>query len=437
MTIGGTTVTHHAETDARREDRLPVDLGQPIALSARNPNGDVTIRATDRTDVLVTHVTHGLPEDVDDDGLVTVEAHGNRIDVQVDPHAVGGWGGVDVDLDAVIGQITRAFRWGGSSSSPKLGKFRFPGHGVWCDLAIEVPRTMTGRVEATTASGDIRIEEVSAELALHTSSGDMRAVGTAGSLKLETASGDMTVEGARGWLRAQSASGDVRVFESALDGFHVQTASGDLAVDAALLGDADSRVQTASGDVRLTLRQHVAAGQEPAAALAFHTVSGDANVRSPFRKTERRRWQAGSGGAGPRIDVTTVSGDLHAELAPADPRFIPAASAPAAANGLAPMAPPPPPAAPAPPAPVNDAAPVGTGPAANDANAPASEPLLPAAEAPAEATPSPGLSAAERLAVLEAVERGDIDVEEALRRLEQGEALATPEAPPAGARDDA
>ena len=95
----------------------------------------------------------------------------------------------------------------------------------------------------------------------------------------------------------------------------IQTANGDILLDALLTGDGPFRAQTASGDVRLTLRRPTAGADEPAATLTFHTVSGDAHVTQPFRKTDRRLWQAGAGDRGPRIDVTTVSGDLAAGFA--------------------------------------------------------------------------------------------------------------------------
>jgi hypothetical protein len=132
-------------------------------------------------------------------------------------------------------------------------------------------------------------------------------------------------------------------------------------------------LQTASGDVHLTLRRPAADGAEPAADLAFRTVSGDAHVSAPFRKTDRRRWQSGPGDRGPHIEVQTVNGDLTATIAATEGAFVPAP-----------------------------------------------RPVVVVDEA------TPPQEGAERLAVLEAVERGEIDVEEALRRLDAEEAVANP-----------
>ena len=290
--------------------------------------------------MLIGHATSGSFGDLgDDESELTIDARHNRIEVRANPRVGTGWAGIagDVDLDAVVGQITRAFRRGGHWSSAKPGRARVAvGRHAWSDITIEVPRAITGRVEIHSASGDVRIEGVTSAIALKTMSGDVRVVRTRGDLALQTASGDLVVEGATGHLTAQTASGDVRVTSAQIEGFHIQTANGDILLDGMLTGDGPFRAQTASGDVRLTLRRATAGGEDPAVTLAYQTVSGDAHVTQPFRKTGRRLWQAGSGDSGPHIDVTTVSGDLVAELAAAKSDFVPSSSPASAADHVPP-----------------------------------------------------------------------------------------------------
>ena len=395
-------MTDTADTETRREDRIPVDLNQPIALSVHMFHGDVTVRAAERTDMLIAHHTPGLPRDRDDEAELSIEARNNRIEVRARSRTGSGWAGItgDVDLDGVVGQITRAFRRGGLWSSAEPDKVRsVSGRHEVSDITIEVPQAITGRVEIHSASGDVQIEGVTSEIALNTMSGDVRVLRTSGGLTLQTASGDLVVEGASGRLTALTASGDVRVTSAEIDGFDIQTANGDILVDAMLTGEGTSRAQTANGDVRLTLRRPTAGADEPAATLSFHTVSGDAHVTQPFRKTDRRSWQAGAGDGGPHIDVTTVNGDLTAEIAAVESAF-----ALASPMNDAPSAPPSPHAPPAPPALVI-------------APAQPSPPTEPAQSIAQEETA--------RLAVLEAVERGELDVEEALRRLEAADSSPT------------
>jgi hypothetical protein len=413
-------LTDTADSETRREDRIPVDLNQPIELSVHIPSGDVTVRATERADVLIGHDTPSSLGDLsDDESELTIDARNNRIEVRANPRAGTGWAGIagDVDLDAVVGQITRAFRRGGHWSSAKPGRARVAvGRHAWSDITIEVPLAITGHVEIHSASGDVRIEGITSDIALHTMSGDVRVVRTSGDLALQTASGDLVVEGAIGRLTAHTASGDVRVSSAQIAGFQIQTANGDILLDSMLTGDGPFRAQTASGDVRLTLRQATADGKDQAATLAFQTVSGDAHVMQPFRKTGRRLWQAGSGDSGPHIDITTVSGDLVAELAAAKRDFAPSSRPASAADDV-------PPAAPAPPAPPIPPAqpPSPIEPAPLTVSRPESELELAETNARSNAAQSTVQDDAMRLAVLEAVERGEIDVEEALRRLEAEE----------------
>jgi hypothetical protein len=415
-------VTDTGDLETRREDRIPVDLNQPIVLEVHNPDGDVTIRGTDRTDVLISHSEIGSSGDLgDEESDLIIDAHQNRIEVRVNSVGGTGWAGIagDVDLDAVVGQITRAFRRGGHWSSAKPGKARVAaGRHAWSDITIEVPQMITGRIGVHTASGDVQVEGVTSEIALNTMSGDVRVMRTGGDLILNTASGHLAIEGAIGRLTAQTASGDLNITSVQSEGFDIRTASGDLLLDVNLTGDGPFRAHTVSGDVHLTLRRSTAGGEEPAATLAFHTVSGDANVSQPFRKTARRFWQIGSGDRSPHVDVKTVSGDLVA-------RF----DATVSAFALSSL--PTPPTPPTPPAPSTSPTPV----IAPDQPSSPTEPVpvhqswaprevdVPVTNTGPEVAPPAAQEDAVRLAVLEAVERGEIDIEEALRRLEAADSI--------------
>lgn len=411
-------MTDSAGTEDRREDRIPIDLNQPIVLEVHNPDGAVTVRAAERTDVLIRHVTTGYGGDLGDEEIdFKIDAHHNRIEVRVNLGAGSGWAGIagDVDLDAVIGQITRAFRRGGPWSSAKMGKARVAGvRHAWSDITVEVPQAITGRIRIHTASGDVRIEDVTAEIALSSMSGEVRAVRTSGELALQTASGDLIVDAATGRLTAQTASGDLNITSVQTGSFDIRTASGDILLDAMLAGDGPFRAHTVSGDIRLTLRRSTAGGEEPAASIAFQTVSGDANVTQPFRKTDRRLWQVGSGDSGPRVDVKTVSGDLVARFDATESAFVP--FTPTSPVDDVPPAPPAPLIAPAPPAPATETAPLTVA-------EPRGELDLAVVSVGPEAAQSAAQDEAVRLAVLEAVERGEIDVEEALRRLEAADSI--------------
>src|SRR5688500_15850719 len=129
-----------ADTEARREDRIPIDLNQPIVLNVHNPNGDVTVYAAERTDVLISHDTPRFAGDLGEEIEHMIDVHKNRIEVRADSHPGTGWAGIsgDVDLDAVVGQLTRAFRRGGRWAAAKPGRARIAaGRHDWSDITIE------------------------------------------------------------------------------------------------------------------------------------------------------------------------------------------------------------------------------------------------------------------------------------------------------------
>lgn len=388
---------------SHRQEIIPVDSSQPLILNIQNPSGNIAVGVADRRDVLVSyeapHVGGGL--DADGDGSI-VEAHGNRIEVRAGSPMGGGWGNfaAEFDLDAVIGHLSKAFNWGGHGPAGRAERGRvFPGRQGWIDINVEIPRAISTQLQINSASGDVRVHDVVGEIALHTMSGDVQVRGGRGDLVVRTANGDLSLDRTSGHLTANTASGDVRISAATLDGAQIQTANGDILLDQVELGERPLQIQTANGDVRLALQRVTASEAEPSATLTLQTIAGDAHVDPPFRKTGRGAWQAGTE-PGPRIDVTTVNGDLSARIV----------AIPRAAHPLAPS--------PAfitpPPDPVDAMAPV----ALEDTLEPVAEPgrVSPA--------PTPEPDAAARLAVLEAVERGEIDIEEALHRLEASDAVA-------------
>jgi hypothetical protein len=211
-----------------------------------------------------------------------------------------------------------------------------------------------------------------AGLALETVSGEVTADGLRGAQRCVTVSGDMFVDDAGGNLRIDTVSGDVVIRADLPVAARVNAVSGDLSLTAPRLEA--MRLHTVSGDIE-------AEGElSPTGDFRIETVSGDFDIGLVGGATievrgiatdissdvdhriegrlDRRRLVIGSGQ--PLLTFSSMSGDIGVRR----PRRLR-------------TAPPAPPAAPAPP---------------ED----------------------------EQLAVLQALERGEIDVEEAARRLAGG-----------------
>jgi hypothetical protein len=266
-----------------------------------------------------------------------------------------------------------------------------PGRRDTPDLDVHVPRRATIVVE--TSSGDLSGEDLAGEQRFHTVSGDIDLIRISGAVSIESASGDvdLTATGALR-LKARTVSGDLAVRAGVLAEVSAATTSGDLAVAGELAPDGTHRVETVSGDAVLAL----AGG----ARIEVSTVTGDVSADGPHR-TERTDGQrvivVGDGRA--TLVARTMSGDVHVTRAKSIDIRVDAAPRPEAA--------PPTPAAP------------------------------PDATSPFDATsPSDAAIAAAyedaRLTILKQLERGEIDVTEAGRRLEALDAADIPEEPSRG-----
>jgi hypothetical protein len=196
-------------------------------------------------------------------------------------------------------------------------------------------------------------------------SGDLTANGLSGPQGYRTVSGDLVLSG---------LSGDLSIFAPRLEETRVTTVSGDVELEADLAPGGSHRVETVSGDFSL--------GIVGGLTLEVRGLSSEVHVHLPHRSEgsrDRRRYVMGDGSV--QLQFSSMSGDASVHA----PRRMAASPTP--------PTPPTPPTAPTPPTP----------------------PTPPVARA---------ISETEQLEVLRALERGEIDVDEAARRLSGGAAGA-------------
>jgi hypothetical protein len=240
---------------------------------------------------------------------------------------------------------------------------------------VEVPRAANVRVRVV--SGDAHVEGTTALLEVRSVSGDITVRSVTGDLVLDTVSGDARVTGLGDLsLRGRTVSGDVTASTPRVTESRLTTVSGDIELEGAF-GAGEHRVESASGDLRLAVL----------GALTVDVTGIAADVRSDIE----HRIEGSMGhrrvtvrGGGPEVRFRTMAGSLH--LADARPMH----------TALVPAPPPPP-------------LPDG--------------PRLPVDPPDSLAAPEPPAPSAEvyddRMAVLRAVERGEIGIDEALRKLEE------------------
>ena len=226
-------------------------------------------------------------------------------------------------------------------------------------------------------------------------------------MSIESMSGDIVVDASVALaLTVRSVSGDLHLRAPSLDAISAATTSGDVDIDAALGEASDHTISSVSGDVRLATPSDV--------RLEAQTVSGDIRSSGAVRGDGgrgRRTLVAGEGRV--RVSVRTMSGDIV--LRGGDPSAAGVEQPPVAVKPQPPATPQPPtaPRPPAAPAPVVPPAPVEPPVVVAEASA-APNLIRPSGAAPS----SMDRREAARLEVLRALERGDLDIEAASRRLE-------------------
>jgi DUF4097 and DUF4098 domain-containing protein YvlB len=227
--------------------------------------------------------------------------------------------------------------------------------GVEVRLTLTVPAGVP--VSASSTSGDLRTQGITAVQSLETTSGDVevenagglvQASSTSGDVSIagasravvRTTSGDVSIAGCSGRLQASTVSGSLRVSDAG-DSVVVESVSGDLTVRGAPRGLAASttsgdlvargvsgrvRASSASGDVEIhfaplvsgvditttsgTLDVWLPEGLR--CAVEMKTSSGEINVRVPLEleTVSRHRVTGTVGGGGVPVLLRSSSGDI-------------------------------------------------------------------------------------------------------------------------------
>ncbi len=120
-------------------------------------------------------------------------------------------------------------------------------------------------IDASTSSGNIRFDKAEGSRSFSSSSGDIRILGGDGDSDLSSTSGNITIQGNTGKLSAHASSGDITIKDSS-GNKDIETTSGVIK-----LSDCSGflRVSSSSGDLRIL---------EQAGAGSFETTSGNITV---------------------------------------------------------------------------------------------------------------------------------------------------------------
>ncbi len=188
----------------------------------------------------------------------------------------------------------------------------------------QIIRNVSGPVTVRAASGSIRLEQIERDAQLTTASGTISASDVGSELHISTASGDVNISNVKGDVRANAVSGVIRIMKpgarveatNTSGEVEIQGASNDVKAHAisglvSVQGNpgADSYwdLKSISGGVQLRV---------PAAAnlhFSAEATTGEIRTDIPIVVEEQGKHslRAHMGSGGGRVDVHTVSGEIH------------------------------------------------------------------------------------------------------------------------------
>jgi Putative adhesin len=241
------------------------------------------------------------------------------------------------------------------------------------DLDVDLPTGAT--IVAEGGSTDVFVEGLNGDQRYRTVSGDMQLRRVHGPIAVDAVSGDVDIiADGPSTVVARTVSGDLALRAGTLGSLHAITTSGDLRIAGRFEGDGPFGLETVSGTATLAPAGDV--------RVEVSTITGDVRSDVESRIEGSRGLRSVIIGTGdPTVTFRSTSGDL---------RVVRAAT-------LSSAEPPPPPAPPTPPA------------------------LAALPDVSRDEPTETGSATDVRLETLRALERGEIDIEEASRRLEEAD----------------
>ena len=206
--------------------------------------------------------------------------------------------------------VTICAIWRGESSCDADGITVDDGDGdsrrASANFTIRLPRGV--RLHAGTGNGDVRVQNVGAEVVASSGNGEVRVSSAGGPVRASSGNGEVDVLEAGGPVSASTGNGDVRV-STAAGPVSVSSGNGDIDVRMrALRADDDMEFHTGNGTVTVTVPADFA-GQ-----LEANTGHGEVQSDFPLRvigRLEPNRLRGTIGNGNRRIRMTSGNGDLE------------------------------------------------------------------------------------------------------------------------------
>ena len=276
-------------------------------------------------------------------GSITVQTGGNST-VQV-RGTIRAWGGIFHSNDAAGKKVAYLESHPPIEQNGNIIRIGYNNESLVqsnVSISYELIVPANTQIRSTTGSGSQTIDGISGSLEASTGSGNIRASNIGSSVQAATGSGQITLEIVKEGVRATTGSGAIRA--SGVGGsVRASTGSGNVTIEQT--GNGDARVNTASGNIVLKQVRGLVHARSASGSISaegggylpwyLETVSGNVSVRVPptlgfdlrantisgsisttrpvtLQGTIHKRQITGkAGNGGFLLDVSTVSGNIH------------------------------------------------------------------------------------------------------------------------------
>lgn len=285
------------------EETKVLTLGANGSLELKTVSGDVTVVAGSGRDVRIAITRRSRGRSTEDARLglqrvtVTVDQQGDR---------------------AVV-----------ATQYPDNGR-RDSSDNYSVDVSFNVTAPAGTRVSATSVSGNVRVENIKADVSMNVVSGNVALVGAGKVADVKTISGDVTVTDVAGdsvtlgtvsgnviidrttarQLEAETTSGDVRATSVSTDRATLRSLSGDVVYAGGISKGGRYEFQSHSGNVSFDPTGSV--GYDLQAMTFSGTITPPRGMTSNSLSTSRSRAFHGTiGSGGASVSITTFSGNVR------------------------------------------------------------------------------------------------------------------------------
>lgn len=294
-----------AREEAKVQKEIVYKVEKNPSLEIENISGWTKIASWGKDEILIEYTIYGIGDD-------TEEAQNSQKRIRVISNKSGNRVEIKVKYE-------------------KGGFLSFSDHKVngYVNFNIKVPQDC--RINSENVSGDVKIENIFADVNSSTTSGDTIIQSTKGLLKITSVSGDVTLRNHQGAIegdcvsgemdisdvissvKAESVSGSVSIKQSKLSGLNLNTVSGDIILISEFTDKARVSLETVSGDIVLNILNNV--GMD----YSFSSFSGDLMLNLPGKGNAIRSkklngsYDSADGKIKIDINASTLSGDIKVE----------------------------------------------------------------------------------------------------------------------------